>query len=169
METLVFIMLFVVTVGSAAIVAFSRNLIYSAFALMGTFVGVAGTFILLQAGFLGLAQIMVYAGGILVLTVFAVMLTARMQQEGKTNPTVNYKAVAPIMIGFAILMGSIIKTDKWAVFETSATPLDITTIGNVLLTRYLLPFELISILLLMAMIGAAIITRRYVRNPQDGG
>jgi len=163
MEKLVFALIFVVTVGSAAIVAFSRNLIYSAFALIGTFLGVAATFIMLQADFLGLAQVMVYAGGILVLTVFAVMLTSRIDQDQNNNPVTNYKAVVPIMLGFLLLMISVIGSDKWVMNEM-AVPATISSIGNLLLTRYLLPFELISVLLLMAMIGAAIITRRYVRQ-----
>jgi NADH-quinone oxidoreductase subunit J len=163
MEKLVFALIFVVTVGSAVIVAFSRNLIYSAFALIGTFLGVAATFIILQADFLGLAQVMVYAGGILVLTVFAVMLTSRIDQDQNNNPVTNYKAVVPIMLGFLLLMISVIGSDKWVMSE-STVPATISSIGNLLLTRYLLPFELISVLLLMAMIGAAIITRRYVRQ-----
>ncbi len=163
MEKLVFALIFVVTIGSASIVAFSRNLIYSAFALIGTFLGVAATFIMLQADFLGLAQVMVYAGGILVLTVFAVMLTSRIDQSQNNNPVTNYKMVVPVMIGFLLLMLSVVASDKW-VMNASSAPATISALGNSLLTRYLLPFELISVLLLMAMIGAAIITRRYVRQ-----
>lgn len=164
MENFVFSLIFILTVGSACIVAFSKNLIYSAFALIGTFMGVAGTFVYLNADFLGLAQIMVYAGGILVLTVFAVMLTAKIESAGSTNPMTQYKAVVPLMMALIVLLGKVVVTDKWAMQpETNHLP-TIREIGNSLLTNYLLPFELISVLLLMAMIGAAIITRRHVKE-----
>lgn len=164
MENLVFTLIFVLTVGSACIVAFSKNLIYSAFALIGTFMGVAGTFVYLNADFLGLAQIMVYAGGILVLTIFAVMLTAKIESAGSTNPMTQYKAVVPLMIALIVLLGKVVMTDMWAMQpETNQLP-TISVIGNSLLTNYLLPFELISVLLLMAMMGAAIITRRHVKE-----
>lgn len=165
MENLVFAIIFVVTVGSACIVAFSRNLIYSAFALIGTFFGVAATFISLSSAFLGLAQIMVYAGGILVLTIFAVMLTARISNDAHSNPVVNYKIVVPAMILLAALLGKVVMTEMWAVqygeVEHKATT---AMIGVALLNEYLLPFGLVSIVLLMAMVGAAIITRRHVKE-----
>lgn len=164
MENLVVSIIFVMTIGSACLVAFSRNLIYSAFALIGTFFGIAASFILLSADFVGLAQVMIYAGGILVLTIFAVMLTARIETAGETNPLFNYKAVVPFMLVLVGLLSSIMTTDKWVMKspDASAHASTIADMGNSLLTDYLLPFELISILLLMSMVGAAIISRRQV-------
>lgn len=161
-----FAIVFVVTVGSACIVAFSRNLIYSAFALIGSFAGIAGTFILLSADFVGLTQIMVYAGGILVLTIFAVMLTAKIENEETSNPIANYKAVVPLVLAFIALMSSIVTTDKWKTVPADelVSQTTVVEIGKSLLTDYLFPFELISVLLVMAMVGAAIITRRHVKN-----
>jgi len=164
MEILIFTIIFVITVGSACIVAFSRNLIYSAFALIGTFLGVAGTFVMLHAPFLGLAQIMVYAGGILVLTIFAVMLTAKIESQVSTNPVVNYKAVVPLMLLLIFMLWNVVLTDKWAMVEEVVERHTVGEIGKALLTDYLLPFELVSIVLLMAMVGAAIITRRHVKG-----
>lgn len=165
METLVFAVIFAITVGSACVVAFSRNLIYSAFALIGTFIGVAATFVSLSSAFLGLAQIMVYAGGILVLTVFAVMLTARISQDTKSNPLVNFKIVVPTMLLLLGLLGKVVMTDMWAVqFGPVDHKATTAMIGNALLNEYLLPFGLVSIVLLMAMVGAAIITRRHVKE-----
>ncbi|HLD44030.1 MAG TPA: NADH-quinone oxidoreductase subunit J, partial [bacterium] len=91
MEQIIFILFFVITIGSACVVAFGRNLVYSAFALLGTFLGVAGIFILLHAEFLALVQVIVYVGGILVLTVFAVMLTSKIHASQTTNPALNLK------------------------------------------------------------------------------
>jgi len=158
-------MIFVMTIGSACIVAFSKNLIYSAFALIGTFMGVAGTFVMLNADFLALAQVIVYVGGILVLTVFAVMLTAKIESKEASNPVINYKAVVPLTLILILLLGKIVTTDMWAKQFTKVGHISMASeIGNQLLNEYLLPFELISVVLLMAMIGAAIITRRHVKE-----
>lgn len=166
MENLVVAIVFIVTVGSACIVAFSRTLVYSAFALIGTFLGVAAAFVLLSADFVGLAQVMVYAGGILVLTIFAVMLTAKIESAGTTNPLVNYKAVIPLTVVLIGFLSYVMMTDKWAVKAPDAVvhASTIVVLGNRLLTDYLLPFELISLLLLMSMVGAAIISRRQVKG-----
>src|ERR1035437_11201814 len=72
----IFYALAALTVGSAALVAFSRNIVYSTFALLGAFMGAVGIYILLAADFVAMVQLLVYVGGILVLTIFAVMLTA---------------------------------------------------------------------------------------------
>lgn len=156
-------LIFIVTVGSACVVAFSRNLIYSAFALVGSFMGVAGTFIYLNAVFVGLAQVVVYVGGILVLTIFAVMLTTKIEDKSKTNPVFNTKIVVPLLVIFIFLLVQIITTDSWKISLDQAQDSSIAAIGNHLLTTYLLPFELVSVLLLVAMIGAAVITRRHVK------
>src|SRR6185369_10210389 len=74
-----------VTVGSAAGVAFSTNIVYSAFSLMGTLMGAAGLFILLAADFVAVVQVLIYVGGILVLTLFAVMLTHRIADVRVSN------------------------------------------------------------------------------------
>ena len=75
LEALVFYLLAALTIGSALIVALSHNLVYSAFALLGAFMGVAGLYALLAADFVAVIQVMLYIGGILVLILFAVMLT----------------------------------------------------------------------------------------------
>lgn len=166
MEQLFFGFVFLITIGSACVVAFSNKLIYSAFALIGTFAGVAATFVFLSADFVGLAQILVYAGGILVLTIFAVMLTAKIDQDSTSNPVTNYKAVVPMMVAFMALMSVLVSSDKWKQVGADALTSQTTlaAIGHKLLTDYLFPFELISVLLLMSMVGAAIITRRHVKE-----
>src|SRR5262249_19601100 len=82
---LVFYLIEGVTVISAAGVAFSNNIVYSAFALMGTLMGAAGLFILLNADFVAVVQVLIYVGGILVLTLFAVMLTHRIGDMRVSN------------------------------------------------------------------------------------
>src|ERR1700730_4459380 len=88
MITFIFYALALVTVGSAMVTAFSRNIVYSAFALFGAFAGVAGIYILLGADFLFIIQIFIYIGGILVVTIFAVMLTQGIAEVNVSNRAV---------------------------------------------------------------------------------
>src|SRR4026209_589621 len=75
------------TLGSAGIVAFSKNIIHSSLALLGTFMGIAGLYITLSADFLAATQILVYVGGTLTLILFAVMLTSRIEDMKVSNPS----------------------------------------------------------------------------------
>src|SRR5215469_8077086 len=84
----IFYLLAILIVGSSAIVAFSRNIVHSTFALLGAFMGVVGIYVLLAADFVAMVQLLVYVGGILVLTIFAVMLT-----QGIADVTVSNRAV----------------------------------------------------------------------------
>src|SRR4249920_40268 len=84
-STAVFYLIALLTIASAGMVAFSRNIIYSAFSLLGTFMGVAGLYIFLGADFVAAVQVLIYVGGILVLILFAVMLTHRITDVTITN------------------------------------------------------------------------------------
>ncbi|MBI4713338.1 MAG: NADH-quinone oxidoreductase subunit J, partial [Planctomycetes bacterium] len=85
-------------VGSAFIVAFSRNIVYSAFALLLTFFGVAGLYVFLAAEFLAAAQVLIYVGGILVLILFAVMLTNKITDVKLSNPATSPWIAAPLAL-----------------------------------------------------------------------
>src|ERR671919_1192291 len=84
-STAVFYLIAIITVGSAVVVAFSRNIIYSAFSLLGTFAGVAGLYVFLGADFVAGVQLLIYVGGILIIILFAVMLTRRITDVEVTN------------------------------------------------------------------------------------
>lgn len=165
MTQFAFAIIFAITISSACVVAFSRNIIYSAFALLGTFLGVAGTFLLLSAEFVALTQVVVYAGGILVITLFAVMLTSKIENKKTSNPVFHWKIVAPVVGIFSLVLGNIIFSGHWLIVrvEDGAQISGMRDIGNVLLNKYLLPFELISVLLLVAMVAAALMTRRNLK------
>lgn len=148
---------------SAAVVVFSKKIIYAAFALLFTFFGVAGFYVLLNADFLAITQIMIYIGGILVLIIFGVMLTTKITgvdiKEGITSKVQKGFAlisVAVIGITLLILYGNV----KWVIKEIPDIKSTINPIGNVLLTDYILAFEVASVLLLIAIVGAALIARR---------
>ncbi len=148
---------------SALVVVFSKKIIYSAFALLFTFFGVAGIYVLLNADFIAITQIMIYVGGILVLIIFGVMLTTKISNvdikeglSGKLQKSFAGLIVAIIAITLIILY----KNVSWAVNKVPEVKTTITSIGNALLTRYLLGFEVASVLLLIAIVGAAFIARR---------
>jgi NADH-quinone oxidoreductase subunit J len=160
---LVFYAVAALTVGSALIAASSRSIVYSAFALLGTFMGVAGLYVLLAADFVAVVQVLVYVGGILVLTIFAVMLTHRVSDVQISNRSVGRAGALVIVGGVVVLMGRAIFQTNWQqVEEVQAAP---TTygIGNAFLGEYILPFELASVVLLAALIGAIVLSRKEIK------
>ena len=157
---IVFLFTAFVTVGSAAVVVLSRSLIYSVFSLLFTFFGVAILYVFLGADFLAGTQVLIYVGGILVLLLFGVMLTHRLYNLKLT--TERFQPVAGTLIAaavFASISLAAIKTNWKLVGEKELEP---TTqqIGEAFLSSYLLPFEIASVLLLVALIGAAMLVRR---------
>jgi NAD(P)H-quinone oxidoreductase subunit 6 len=160
----IFFFIAAVTVGSAILVAFSRNIMYSAFALMGTFLGVAGLYVTLGADFLGAVQLLVYVGGILVLTLFAVMLTHRIGDVEVSNRSVGRLPALLIAVGVFALMFAAVGRANWSAVEMRASEPTTYGIGNELLTTYVLPFELASVVLLAALIAAVMLSRKEIRE-----
>lgn len=160
----IFYLMAVITVGSAVLVVFSRNIMYSAFSLLFTFFGVAGLYVLLNADFLAITQIMVYIGGILILIIFGVMLTTRISGvDIKTGVTGKFQlGIAGLLTAVLfVMLAMIFNSTKWfTAANTKPAQNSINLIGNALLTNYLLAFEAASVLLLIAIVGAALIARR---------
>jgi NAD(P)H-quinone oxidoreductase subunit 6 len=164
MEALIFYLVAALTVGSALIVALSRNIVYSAFSLLGTFMGVAGLYALLAADFVAVIQILVYVGGILVLIVFAVMLTHRIDDVAVSNRSVGRLPAALIVGVVGVIMGAGVMAARWAQkAEVQVAP---TTygIGDAFLGPYILPFELASVVLLVVLVGAVVVSRKEIRG-----
>ncbi len=164
LATVIFYLVAAVTVVFAAVVAFSRNIVHSAFSLVGTFGGVAGIYVLLGADFVAAVQVLIYVGGILVLILFAVMLTHRIAEVQVTNRSVGR---IPALIAVGILLLIIVQTiqeTRWVkAQETSFLPTT-AQIGDLFLQDYLLPFELASLVLLVALIGAVILSRKEIKE-----
>lgn len=158
---IVFYCFAVIAVGSAVIVVFSRNIMYAAFSLLFAFFGIAGLYILLHADFLAITQILIYIGGILVLMLFGVMLTNRVVDVDIKTGTLQ---IVPAAIVAAVIGGSLsgVFYSTWSTVDAPAPPMATTTptIGEMLMTGYILPFEIASVVLLVALIGAAMIARR---------
>ncbi len=152
------------TAASALGVALSHNIVYSAFALMGTLLGAAGIFVLLGADFLGAVQLLVYVGGILVLSLFAIMLTHRIADVQVSNRSVG-RGAALVLVGMVLV--ALVRTATRATWVTGdlAAPQPTTYgVGNAFLTDFILPFEIASLVLLVALIGAVMVSRKEVKG-----
>lgn len=163
-STAIFALIAAVTVGSAMMVAFSRNIIYSAFSLLGTFAGVAGLYVFLGADFVAAVQLLIYVGGILVLILFAVMLTHRITDVEITNRAAGRIPALILIAVFIYLLVQAIRETPWVKAKEIVYAATTGTIGNLFLNSYLLPFELASLVLLAAMIGAVVISRKEIRE-----
>lgn len=162
--TVIFYVVSAITVGSAAMVAFSRNIVYSAFSLLGTFAGVAGIYVFLGADFVAAVQVLIYVGGILVLILFAVMLTHRITDVQITNRAAG-RVPALVVIGiFLLLLLQTIQETPWVKAKEVVYAATTARIGDLFLEDYLLPFELASLVLLAALIGAVVLSRKEVRE-----
>jgi len=163
-STAVFYLVAAITIGSAMIVAFSRNIIYSAFSLLGTFAGVAGIYIFLGADFVAAVQVLIYVGGILVLVLFAVMLTHRITDVEITNRAAG-RIPALIVVGVLVyLLAQTVRETPWAQAKEIVYAATTAKIGDLFLDTYLLPFELASLVLLAALIGAVVIARKEIKE-----
>ena len=161
--TAVFYLLAAVTIGSACGVTFGTNILYSAFALMGTFLGVAAIFVLLGADFLGVIQLFVYVGGILVLTLFAVMLTHRIDVQVSNRAVGRLPGL--VVVGLvATWMIRVARAAHWVQGEPGPPMPTTAGIGDAFLGAYVLPFEVASVVLLAALIGAIVVSRKEVKG-----
>ncbi len=167
METfdIVFYIFATLTIVSAFVVVFTKNIMYAAFSLLFTFIGVAALYVLLHADFLAVTQILIYVGGILVLLLFGVMLTNNVVSVDIKTGTLN---TIPALVAAAVIVGSLAAVFymTWSTVGEPATAPTATTraIGELLMTGYALPFEVASVVLLAALIGAALMARR-TRKP----
>ncbi len=157
---ILFYCLALLTVGSAAWVAFSRNIVHSAFALLGTFFGVAGLYVFLSADFLAVVQALVYVGGILVLILFAVMLTGRIGDVQVTNRSAGLVPGLLLLVMMVALLAGLAVNTPWPVSVPGPASPTTAAMGDALLSEYVLPFEVISVLLIAALIGAVTLVRK---------
>ncbi len=163
-EQICFLILsFVVILGALGVVLLN-NIVYSAFLLGGVFMGVAGLYLLLNASFVAAAQVLVYVGAVNVLILFAIMLVNKREQLKEVKGLKTRKALSGLVCaGLLFLLLRVDLTTNWKLPGPKAIgELSTERIGEHLFTDYLLPFEVASVLLLMAMIGAIVLARRDV-------
>lgn len=160
MFDIIFYAIAALTIVSATSMVFSRNVIYSAVGLLFTFLGVAGIYVLLSADFLAVVQILIYVGGILILLLFGVMLSQRVTNVELRTGTLQIVPAVIVVGGVLVILLRIIFNTPWQ--SNTVEHFNPTTekIGTLMMTKFLLPFEFVSILLLAALIGAAFIARK---------
>ena len=161
----------IAVLGSLAVIA-QRNPIYSVLALIGAFFGLSGLYVLLEAPFVAIVQIIIYAGAIMVLFLFVVMLLNVPREDAaewdRTHPL--YRPW-PRRIG-ALLAVMLVAQLGWALMRTPGISdaigvrgpgvADVRELGRVLFTDYMFAFEVTSILIIAAMVGAVILARKQV-------
>jgi NADH:ubiquinone oxidoreductase subunit 6 (subunit J) len=174
-QVLFYFMSFIV-IGSALFVASTKNLVRSIFMFFITLFALAGLYVLALADFVAITQIVIYVGGILVLILFAFMLSGKetldvlQQQKSKFISLGKLPAIILAVLFFAVMVTVLSKIDMakmgWiqqsinAKVEIKPNDVMIDNIGINLMTRYLLPFEAMSVLLMMALVGAAHLARK---------
>ncbi len=155
-------LLALMVIGAALGVVLLENIVYSAFLLGGVFISVAGLYILLNADFVSAAQVLIYVGAVNVLILFAIMLVNKRQNfQPLPRRWIRRAAAGLVSLGLFALLAAMVLQTPWATNLTALAPASTTiAIGEHFFSDYLLPFELASILLLMALIGAVVLARR---------
>lgn len=161
-SVILFYVIAAVTLGAAVMVVTTENLIHAALWLIVTLAGIAVTFVVLNAGFLAVVQVVVYIGAIAILMIFAIMLTREVMSEEGPQTNRNWWVAALIGLFFFFGLSAMVFSSGTAVrtMEPLVTNLDtVEELGKALVSPngYILPFELASVLLLAAMIGAIVI------------
>ena len=168
LKPLVFYVFALLTIGSAVIVVTVRNIVHAAFSLMVTLFSIAGLYVFLQADFLAATQVIVYVGGILVLILFGVMMTSgRLDMKLKMERGQLFWGGLVTVLIFTLLLG-VIRSTPWNVQEElGSVEGTASQIGKAILQKeFLLPFEVASVILLIALIGAVLISRKEVREDE---
>ena len=172
MLVLLFILFAGLAIGCAIAVVAQRNPLYCAISLIGVFVSLACLYVMLAAPFIAAVQVIVYAGAIMVLVVFVIMLL-NVEQEERRRSRLGF--LVPVAIVLAAILIAEATFIIWFVDRSPVRTLSsvsdtglTSSIGSALLTKYLLPFEITSILLLMAIVGAMTLARRIKEIPPGG-
>ena len=159
---ILFLSICMLVILSAFWVVVSPNLVHSAVSLLFTLFGVAALYVFLYADFMAAAQVIIYVGGILVLIIFGVMLTNKISDQNVSNKSQNRLPAAIACLILLILQIQAILNSTWYIGDMIIRESTVDDIGFLLLSKYLLPFEIVSILLLAALIGAAMLSRKKV-------
>lgn len=162
MEIVAFYSFAFFAVVSALFILFTKSLMHAAFALFFTFLAVSALYILAGADFLGIAQIMIYVGGILVLIIFGIMLTRPAKSKASTaSNRIEVSSVNRLWGGLAagglfLILWSVVRNADFALSgEVNVINSTLKVLGVELMTSHLLPFEMAAVLLLVVLIGAS--------------
>ena len=160
MADILFWFIALVTIVSAMTVVLNNQLLYSAIALLFTLFGVAGLYIYLWADFIAGVQLLVYIGGINVLIIFGIKLTNRISSVRLSQTNIQQGVGGVVGFWIFLMLAMVINKTQWYESTGAEPSSTVYEVGNLLMTKYILPFEAASILLLGALIGAAILSRQ---------
>ncbi len=169
METYLFYALAAVVVIFATMTVSARNPVRSAVYLISALLGIAGLFLLLEAEFVAAVQVLVYVGGIMVLFLFVIMLVSVRETVRQASVNRQWKTALVIGLVLAAQMLFLLATGA-RIFEVESDPaviaqsatMNTESLGTVLYTTYLLPFEIASVLLLVAIVGAVVLAKKTI-------
>ena len=157
-DQILFLLAALVTLGAAITVVTARNLVHAALALIATFFGVAILFVLLQAGFLATVQVVLYIGAIAILTVFAILLTRGTEPSDFPDTPASWRMSSVIVVAvFGVIVWAIRGSSLSHRAITPKPQVTVKQIGEALMGPYVLPLEVIGLLLTAALIGAVIL------------
>ncbi|GGA01103.1 NADH-quinone oxidoreductase subunit J [Okeania sp. KiyG1] len=160
-----FALLSIMMIAAALGVVLFSNIVYSAFLLGGVFMSISGLYLLLNADFVATAQVLIYVGAVNVLILFAIMLVNK-REDFKALPNAWFRKIATalVCVGLFALLSTMVLSTSWSIPGASIanTESSIVLIGRHFFSDFLLPFELASVFLLMAMVGAIILARRDI-------
>jgi NADH:ubiquinone oxidoreductase subunit 6 (subunit J) len=159
LPVLLFAFASLVTIGAAIAVVTNKNILHSAFYLILAFVGVAAIYVMLEAPFIAMVQVLVYIGAIAILIVFAIMLTRRLMSEEMEQRNAQWVPSVVGALALFLVLSWILYTAGWPISDGPVPAEPISQLGQDLLTTYLVPFEIASVLLLAALVGAILIGR----------
>jgi NADH-quinone oxidoreductase subunit J len=162
--TISFIILAVLTIASAAAAMSLRNLIHCALALVGAFAGLAALYLQLEAQFVGFAQILVYVGAVAILIVFAILLTGGSEPAKQPTFSSTWCIGGGVTIAvFGVLIWTIRSSHVFTDALAPVSQASVRQIGDQLMTKYILPLEVVGLLLTAALIGAVIIAMKETK------
>lgn len=159
-----FVLLGGLVLGSALLVVTLKNLVHSVLWLIVTFVGVAGVFLLLNADFVAAVQVLVYAGAVCIMVVFGVMLVQRPDMENSNPVNYRFKLAAPLVGGLFIIIGLLTAKAQWISAGIEVPQNTIQSLAPILLSDFLIPFEVAAVLLTVALTGALVLVKEVKAN-----
>ncbi len=148
-----------IVIGSALAVVTLRNIFHSALFLALAFLGIAGIYLFLAADFIAVAQVLIYVGAIMILLMFALMLTHRVMTSSLRQTIGQWRWAAAVSVWVLVILVRLVVLHPWGMDKLPSKAPTTAIIGTELLTKYLLPFELASIVLLVAMVGAIVLAK----------
>ncbi|ABO50557.1 NADH dehydrogenase subunit J [Desulforamulus reducens MI-1] len=159
-----FVLLSGLVLGSALLVVTLKNLVHSVLWLIVTFIGVAGIFLLLNADFVAMVQVLVYAGAVCIMIAFGVMLVQRQDMENSNPMNSRYKIAFPLIGGLFISIGLLMARTRWTLSGEAVPEKTVQGLAPILLTDYVIPFEVAAVLLTVALTGALVLVKEVKAN-----